>query len=46
MNKRLQRLIENGYSAIHLFGDWYFVRVYSKNYAKISPWWFHKVKGD
>ena len=39
--RRIQRLRENGYPIIHLFGNWYWGRVYSKNYKKFSFWWFH-----
>ena len=39
--ERIQRLREHGYPIIHLFGDWYWGRIYSKNYKKFSLWWFH-----
>ena len=39
--KRIQRLREHGYPIIHLFGNWYWGRKYSKNYKKFSLWWFH-----
>ena len=32
--ERIQRLRENGYPIIHLFGNWYWGRIYSKNYKK------------
>lgn len=41
IEKRVQRLRENGYPVIHLFGNWYWGRIYSKNYKKFSFWWFH-----
>ena len=41
IEKRIQRLRDNGYPIIHLFGNWYWGRVYSKNYKKFSLWWFH-----
>ena len=41
IEKRVQRLHDNGYPIIHLFGNWYWGRVYSKNYKKFSLWWFH-----
>ena len=41
IEKRIQRLRENGYPIIHLFGNWYWGRIYSKNYKKFSLWWFH-----
>ena len=41
IEKRIQRLRENGYPIIHLFGNWYWCRIYSKNYKKFSLWWFH-----
>lgn len=39
--ERIQRLRDHGYPIIHLFGNWYWGRVYSKNYKKFSLWWFH-----
>lgn len=39
--ERIQRLREHGYPIIHLFGNWYCGRNYSKNYKKFSLWWFH-----
>ena len=39
--ERIQRLREHGYPIIHLFGNWYWGRIYSKNYKKFSFWWFH-----
>ena len=39
--KRIQRLRDHGNPIIHLFGNWYWGRVYSKNYKKFSFWWFH-----
>lgn len=42
--ERIQRLRENGYPIIHLFGNWYWGRIYSKNYKKFSLWWFHHFK--
>lgn len=39
--ERIQRLQEHGYPIIHLFGNWYWGRIYSKNYKKFSFWWFH-----
>lgn len=39
--ERIQRLRKNGYPIVHLFGDWYWGRIYSKNYKKFSLWWFH-----
>lgn len=42
--ERIQRLRENGYSIIHLFGDWYWGRIYSKHYKKFSLWWFHRFQ--
>lgn len=44
--ERIQRLRDNGYPIIHLFGDWYWGRVYSKNYKKFSLWWFHHFTKD
>ena len=41
IEERVQRLRENGYPIIHLFGKWYWGRIYSKNYKKFSLWWFH-----
>ena len=38
---RILRLRENGYPIIHLFGNWYWGRIYSKNYKKFSLWWFY-----
>lgn len=35
---RIQRLRDNGYPMIHLFGNWYWGRNYSKNYKKFSLW--------
>ena len=43
--ERIQRLQEHGYPIIHLFGNWYWGRIYSKNYKKFSFWWFHHFKG-
>ena len=42
--ERIQRLCEHGYPIIHLFGNWYWGRIYSKNYKKFSLWWFHRFK--
>ena len=42
--ERIQRLRKNGYPIIHLFGNWYWGRIYSKNYKKFSLWWFHHFK--
>lgn len=42
--ERIQRLRENGYPIIHLFCNWYWGRIYSKNYKKFSLWWFHYFK--
>lgn len=42
--ERIQRSRENGYPIIHLFGNWYWGRIYSKNYKKFSLWWFHHFK--
>ena len=39
--ERIQRLRKHGYPIIHLFGNWYWGRIYSKNYKKFSFWWFH-----
>lgn len=39
--ERIQRLRKHGYPIIHLFGNWYWGRIYSKNYKKFSLWWFH-----
>ena len=33
---RIKRLKDNGYTVIHLFGKWYLVRRYSKNFKKFS----------
>ena len=41
--ERINRLRENGYPIIHLFGDWYWGRAYSKNYKKFSFWWFYHI---
>lgn len=46
MNDRIERLNKNGYTCIHLFGNWYWCRVWSKNYTKIPLYWFHKMKGE
>ena len=42
--ERIQRLRKNGYPIIHLFGNWYWDRIYSKNYKRFSLWWFHHFK--
>ena len=39
--ERIKRLRDHGYPIIHLFGNWYWGRIYSKNYKKFSFWWFH-----
>ena len=41
IEERVQRLRDHGYPIIHLFGNWYWGRIYSKNYKKFSFWWFH-----
>ena len=41
IEERIQRLRDHGYPIIHLFGNWYWGRIYSKNYKKFSFWWFH-----
>ena len=41
IEERVQRLRDHGYPIIHLFGNWYWGRVYSKNYKRFSFWWFH-----
>ena len=41
--QRVDRLNKNGYTCFHLFGRWYWCRVYSKNYIKIPLYWFHKI---
>ena len=40
MNKeeRIQRLRDFGYPIIHLFGNWYLGRIWSKNYKRFSFW--------
>lgn len=42
--ERIQRQREHGYPIIHLFGNWYWGRIYSKNYKKFSLWWFYHFK--
>ena len=42
--EKIQHLREKGYPIVHLFGDWYWGRIYSKNYKKFSLWWFHHFK--
>ena len=44
--ERIQHLREKGYPIVHLFGDWHWGRIYSKNYKKFSPWWFHHFKSS
>ena len=36
--ERIKRFRDNGYTTIHLFGNWYLVRNYSVNYKKFSLW--------
>lgn len=43
MNQLIERANQYGYPTIHLFGDWYLGRVYSKSYKKFSPWWVYHV---
>lgn len=42
--ERIQRLRDHGYPIIHLVGNWYWGRIYSKNYKRFSLWWFHHFK--
>lgn len=44
--ERIQRLREHGYPIIHLFGNLYWGRIYSKNYKRFSLWWFHHFTED
>ena len=44
--ERIERLNRNGYTCIHLFGKWYWCRVWSKNYTKFPLYWLYKLKGD
>ena len=39
---RVARFNKYGYTTIHLFGDWYAIRAYSKNYMPIC--WYHIKK--
>ena len=43
MNQLIERANQYGYPTIHLFGNWYLGRVYSKSYKKFSPWWVYHV---
>jgi hypothetical protein len=46
INSRVLRLKENGYTTIHLFGDYYLVRNYSKFYTKFSFYGIMKIPTD
>lgn len=43
MNQLLEKVNQYGHPTIHLFGNWYLGRVYSKNYKKFSPWWVYYI---
>lgn len=36
--KRIERLKKNNYTVIHLIGNWFLVRKYSKNFKKFSTY--------
>lgn len=43
-NPVVEKLNKYGYTTIHLFGNWYWCRIYSTQYMKISPWWIFYIK--
>lgn len=43
MNQLLEKVNQYGHPTIHLFGNWYLGRVYSKSYKKFSPWWVYYI---
>lgn len=43
MNQLLEKVNQCGHPTIHLFGNWYLGRVYSKSYKKFSPWWVYYI---
>lgn len=46
VTSRLERL-KQYYPTIHLFGDWYLIRKYSKKYRpKFSIWYLRKITDE
>lgn len=45
-NRDIQHFKINGYTFIHIFGDFYLMRKYSKNYKKFSPYILVKYGGN
>ena len=43
MNQLLEKVNQYGHPTIHLFGNWYLGRIYSKSYKKFSPWWVYYI---
>lgn len=43
MNQLLEKIHQLGHPTIHLFGNWYLGRVYSKRDMKFSPWWVYYI---
>lgn len=44
--ERIEKFRKNGYTTIHLFGNWYLVRKYSINYKRFSPWGLYHLTKD
>lgn len=44
--QRIARFKTNGYTTIHLFGDYYLVRNYSKFYTKFSLYGIRKITNE